>query len=159
MSFPALPARAVYLHLSNPTKRNALSLRVLRDLCSQLHRLNTSPSGRLLVLPSFRPEILSSLEQNEGEHKWLVDASAWRKEREGLPNVIVLRSGGPVFSSGHDLAELRSLSHEEVKETFALCTEVMSLIRRSPAPVVCPIQGLLIFISHTLAIFERQVLS
>ncbi len=124
MKFPTLPTRSAYLHLSNAAKRNALSLRILRDLRSQLHRYNISPNGRLLLLPPFKPEILSSLEQNMEEHAWLVDASAWRKEREGLPNVIVLRSEGPVFSSGHDLGELRSLSHDEVKETFALCAEV-----------------------------------
>jgi enoyl-CoA hydratase/carnithine racemase len=56
--------------------------------------------------------------------------------------VIVLKSSGPVFCAGHDLAELQRLGHEEVKETFALCAEVMSLIRRSPAPVVGVIQGL-----------------
>jgi len=143
MNFPALPTRAVYLRLSNAAKRNALSLRILRDLRSQLHHLNTSSDGRLLLLPPFKPQILSSLEQNEEEHAWLVNASVWRKEREGLPNVIVLRSEGPVFSSGHDLTELRSLSHDEVNETFAICAEVMALIRRSPALVVCPIQGLL----------------
>ena len=47
-----------------------------------------------------------------------------------------------MFCAGHDLGELKQLSHEEVKETFALCAEVMSLIRRSPAPVVGVIQGL-----------------
>ena len=128
MNFPALPPRAAYLRLSNATKRNALSLRILRDLRSQLHRFNTSSNGRLLMLPPFKAEILSSLEQKEEEHAWLLDASSWRKERAGLPNVIVLRSDGPVFSSGHDLVELRSLSYDEVKETFSLCAEVMSLI-------------------------------
>lgn len=56
--------------------------------------------------------------------------------------MIVLRSDGPVFSAGHDLGELRQLPHNEVKETFAICAEVMSLIRRSPATVVAHIQGL-----------------
>lgn len=100
------------------------------------------------MLPSFKPEILSGLERNDEEHSWLVDASVWRKERKELPNVIVLRSEGPIFSSGHDLAELRKLSHDEVTETFALCAEVMKLIRHSPAPVVCPIQGTSFTDSH-----------
>lgn len=142
MKLPSLPVRAAYLHLSNPAKRNALSLEVLKALRSQLLKLNTSPSGRLLILPPFKPEILSSLERNDEEHSWLVDASIWQRERKELPNVIVLRSEGPVFSSGHDLAELRKLSHDEVKEVFALCAEVMKLIRHSPALVVCPIQGI-----------------
>ncbi|KAK5047801.1 hypothetical protein LTR84_006466 [Exophiala bonariae] len=149
--WPALPSRAGYLALKNGRRRNALSLAVLRDLRDQLHRHNTSPvDGKVRILPPFKPEILTDLEQaiKEGKSEakdsygWLLDSKAWQEHRQGLPSVIVLRSEGPVFSSGHDLGELRTLSHDKVKETFALCAEVMSLIRRSPAPVVGVIQGL-----------------
>ena len=143
MPFPPLPTRAAYIHLSNPPRRNALSLSILRSLRSQLHQQLTSPtSGRLLTLPPFDPSIISDLQAGNPKYKWLLDAEVWRKERKGLPNIIVLRSEGPVFSSGHDLKELRTLSHAEVKETFALCAEVMTLIRRSPAIVIGCIQGL-----------------
>ncbi|KAF6817452.1 enoyl-CoA hydratase/isomerase [Colletotrichum sojae] len=149
MQLPKLPAKAAYLHLRNPSRRNALSLEILEDLRSQLVGHLTSPaSGRLLTLPAFKPSILRDLEaasddpSTSPEHSWLVNADAWAEEQAGLPNVIVLRSEGPVFSSGHDLKELASLSSAEVKRTFALCAELMSLIRRSPAPVVCPVQGL-----------------
>jgi enoyl-CoA hydratase/carnithine racemase len=139
--FPRLPAKAAYLHLNNPAKRNALSLAVLRNLRDQLHEHLTSKSGRLLALPAFNPDILPELEAGKEEHAWLLDADVWRAERANLPNVIVLRSEGPVFSSGHDLKELAALPTEEVRETFALCAEVMRLIRHSPAPVIAPIQG------------------
>ncbi|GKT40217.1 enoyl-CoA hydratase domain-containing protein 3, mitochondrial [Colletotrichum spaethianum] len=153
MQFPKLPAKAAYLHLRNPAKRNALSLETLEDLRTQLLSYLTSPTtGRVLTLPAFKPSILSELEAasqyaesgsgGSSEHSWLVDATEWKREREGLPNVLVMRSFGPVFSSGHDLKQLASLSHVEVKRTFALCADIMSLIRHSPAPVVCPIQGL-----------------
>lgn len=149
MSWPALPVRAAYLSLKNVARRNALSLAVLRDLKSQLHQYNTSPTdGKLRILPPFKPDVLNELEaclhgnSSSSSLGWLVDSKAWQAEREGLPNAIVLRSEGPVFSSGHDLGELKKLSHDEVKETFALCAEVMTLIRRSPAPVVGVIQGL-----------------
>ncbi len=151
MTWPVLPARAAYLALKNGKRRNALSLGILRNLRDQLHAHNkSSVDGRLRILPPFRPEILTELEsavrdggsEARGQHGWLLDADQWQEHRKGLPNVIVLRSEGSVFSSGHDLGELRSLSHDEVKETFALCAEVMSLIRRSPAPVIGVVQGL-----------------
>lgn len=148
MAFPKLPARAAYIHLNNSKKRNALSLSVLEDLRAQLVRNLTSPrTGNLLLLPQFQPDYFKTLKTHRdtekgGPTKWLTDTAAWRHEREGLPNVLVLRSEGPVFSAGHDLRELRQASNDEVKKTFALCAEVMTLIRRSPAPVVCPIQGL-----------------
>ncbi|KAK4501609.1 hypothetical protein PRZ48_007418 [Zasmidium cellare] len=156
MVWPKLPSRAAYLALRNPQRRNALSLSVLRGLKDQLINFNTSPAdGKLRVLPPFKPEILRDLEaisesstttslpgDRIDELKWLLDAEEWHKHRRDRPNVVVLRSEGPVFSSGHDLGELRKLSHDEVKETFALCAEVMSLIRRSPSPFVGVIQGL-----------------
>ncbi|EME81728.1 uncharacterized protein MYCFIDRAFT_32415 [Pseudocercospora fijiensis CIRAD86] len=152
MTWPTLPARAAYLALQNGKRRNALSLAVLRDLKEQLMRYNTSPTdGRLRILPPFKASILNDLERvSEGKASdettsdlaWLLDGETWRSEREGLPSVVVLRSEGPVFSSGHDLRELSQLSHEDVKTTFELCAEVMTLIRRSPAPVVGVIQGL-----------------
>lgn len=148
MAFPKLPARAAYIHLNNPKKRNVLSLSVLQDLRTQLHRHLTSPrTGRLLLLPPFNPDTIKDLKSNnestrDGPFNWLTDSEAWRRDREGLPNVLVLRSEGPVFSAGHDLRELRQAPESDVKKTFALCAEVMSLIRRSPAPVVCPVHGL-----------------
>ncbi|KAF2481754.1 enoyl-CoA hydratase/isomerase [Neohortaea acidophila] len=151
MSWPKLPAKAAYLTLNNPQRRNALSLSVLRDLRDQLHRFNTSPKdGRLRILPPFHPQILQKLEAADEatdssaveEYGWLLDASKWKEARGELPSVLVLRSDGPVFSAGHDLGELRQLPHSDVKETFAICAEVMSLIRRSPAPVVGRVQGL-----------------
>ena len=151
MTWSSLPTRAAYLALKNGRRRNALSLAVLRDLRTQLHTYNTSPTdGQLRILPPFKPDLLNELElastdeksEAHSQYGWLLDAETWQKHRKGLPNVILLRSEGSVFSSGHDLGELRSLSHDEVKETFALCAEVMSLVRRSPAPVIGVIQGL-----------------
>ena len=149
--WPKLPAKAAYLALNNPKRRNALSLSVLRDLRDQLHKFNTSRvDGKLRILPPFQPAILDELETAQSQtessavekYGWLLDPSKWRETREGLPSVLVLRSEGPVFSAGHDLGELRQLPYHEVKETFALCAEVMTLIRRSPAPVIGVIQGL-----------------
>lgn len=153
MPFPKLPPRAAYIKLSNPTKRNALSIPVLRDLKSQLDSaLTLRPSGRAGLLPRFLPGILKELENASQEQDrtseewrrwdWLVSASEWKKQRAGLPDVLVLRSEGPVFSSGHDLKELSQMSREDVKTLFDLCTQVMMTIRRSPVPIVCPIQGL-----------------
>jgi enoyl-CoA hydratase/carnithine racemase len=151
MSWPQLPVRAAYLSLKNGRRRNALSLAVLRNLKEQLQSYNTSPNdGRVRILPVFRPEVLSELEtalvdessRASEEHGWLLSAKQWQKHRDGLPSVVVLRSEGSVFSSGHDLSELRTLSHDEIKETFALCAEVMTLIRRSPAPIIGFVQGL-----------------
>jgi len=141
MPFPKLPPTAAYLRFGNPAKRNALSLAVLKDLRGQLERHLTSPvSGRVLLLPPFGPAALDSV--RDGEYRWLVDAGEWRRERAGLPDVLVLRSEGPVFCSGHDLGELAGRDELAAETLFGECAAVLSLLRRSPAPVVCPVQGL-----------------
>ncbi|KPI35245.1 Enoyl-CoA hydratase domain-containing protein 3, mitochondrial [Cyphellophora attinorum] len=141
MSFPKLPAKAAYLTIDNARRRNALSLAVLRSLRDQLHKYNTSPSdGKLRILPPFQPSTFTSwnappvppIYQNLSE-------STPGSSSTGPPgaNTVLI-----CLSAGHDLSELRGLSHDEVKETFALCAEVISLIRRSPIPVVGAIHGL-----------------
>ena len=56
--------------------------------------------------------------------------------------VVVLRSVGPVFSSGHDLRELVDSDAESYTGIFAECTAVMEAIRLLPQPVIAQVQGL-----------------
>ena len=56
--------------------------------------------------------------------------------------VVVLRSEGPVFSSGHDLNEMVDGDQETYTGIFADCTEVMENIRLLPKPVIAQVQGL-----------------
>lgn len=150
MAFPKLPAKAAYITINNPGGRNALSLSVLRDLRRQLHAHMISPrTGKLLALPPLRRTVLNLADADadtstdDNPYAWLLNPSAWLRDRDGLPNVLVLRSSsdggggeGPVFSAGHDLRELQSNTPEQNRETFDLTVEVNSLLRRSPAPVV-----------------------
>ena len=56
--------------------------------------------------------------------------------------VVVIRSEGPVFSSGHDLNELVNGDAEDYTAVFQACTRVMEAIRLLPKPVVAQVQGL-----------------
>lgn len=56
--------------------------------------------------------------------------------------VVVLRSEGPVFSSGHDLNELVNGDAEDYTAVFEACTRVMEAIRLLPKPVIAQVQGL-----------------
>lgn len=56
--------------------------------------------------------------------------------------VVVVRSQGPVFSSGHDLTEMTGREEESFTHLFAACTEVMEAIRLLPKPVIAQVQGL-----------------
>ena len=56
--------------------------------------------------------------------------------------VVIIKSFGPVFSSGHDLRQLINASVESQELLFSVCTRVMTSIRNLPQPVIAQVQGL-----------------
>src|SRR5699024_8741304 len=54
---------------------------------------------------------------------------------------VILRTAGHVFSSGHDLKEIRGADPDDQQELFAICSELMQLIQRIPQPVIAQVQG------------------
>ena len=55
--------------------------------------------------------------------------------------VVVVAANGPVFSSGHDLAELVDRSEGDYAELFGRCSRVMQRFRTIPQPVIARVQG------------------
>ena len=56
--------------------------------------------------------------------------------------VVVLKATGPVFSSGHDLKELRDGCEADYAGVFQECTELMKAIRELPQPLITMVDGL-----------------
>jgi enoyl-CoA hydratase/carnithine racemase len=55
---------------------------------------------------------------------------------------VILAAAGPVFSSGHDLAELNRASQSECSAIFELCSRVMFGMQNLSVPVLAEVQGL-----------------
>ncbi len=55
---------------------------------------------------------------------------------------IVLAGNGPVFSSGHDFADVVDADLSGVRSLLMTCTELMTLIQQVPQPVVARVHGL-----------------
>src|ERR1700677_977114 len=55
---------------------------------------------------------------------------------------IVLAGNGPVFSAGHDFADVADAALSEVRSLLMTCTELMTLIQQVPQPVVARGHGL-----------------
>ena len=55
---------------------------------------------------------------------------------------IVLAGNGPVFSAGHDFADVVDDDLSEVRSLLVTCTELMTLIQQVPQPVVARVHGL-----------------
>lgn len=60
----------------------------------------------------------------------------------GDARVVVLAADGPVFCSGHDLAEMAGMDEAGYRGVFAECTRLMETIQQIPQPVIAEVQGL-----------------
>ena len=54
---------------------------------------------------------------------------------------VVLQAEGPVFSSGHDLKELRGGCEADYEGVFQECTDLMAAIRALPQPIIAMVDG------------------
>ncbi len=55
---------------------------------------------------------------------------------------VVVAANGPVFSSGHDLAEMARMTHAELQELFSQCTAAMLAMSEIPQVVVAKVHAL-----------------
>ena len=55
---------------------------------------------------------------------------------------VILAGNGPVFSAGHDFADVADADLPAVRSLLVTCTELMTLIQRIPQPVVARVHGL-----------------
>ena len=55
---------------------------------------------------------------------------------------IVLAGNGPVFSAGHDFADVADADLSGVRSLLVTCTELMALMQQVPQPVVARVHGL-----------------
>jgi enoyl-CoA hydratase/carnithine racemase len=55
---------------------------------------------------------------------------------------VVLAANGPVFSAGHDFADVVDADHAEVRRLLQTCTELMLLLQQIPQPVVARVHAL-----------------
>src|SRR5579863_9609801 len=55
---------------------------------------------------------------------------------------IILAGNGPVFSAGHDFADVAGADHATVRDLLTTCTELMTVIQQVPQPVVARVHGL-----------------
>ncbi len=101
---------------------------VLVDLDDHIATLTLNNPDRRHALSS---EVLAALKELLGQIAANPDVK-----------VVVLKSEGPVFSSGHDLREMVGYDEETYTAIFADCTLVMEAIRLLPQPVIAQVQGL-----------------
>jgi enoyl-CoA hydratase/carnithine racemase len=95
-------------------------------------------SGKFVTVTMNRPERRNALSQ---EHmRELIAAFADIGNSDALG--VVLAGNGPVFSAGHDFADVVDADLSAVRALLATCTELMTLMQQVPQPVVARVHGL-----------------
>lgn len=61
---------------------------------------------------------------------------------DGEIAAIVVEGAGPVFSAGHDLAEMVGREPGFYEELFAVCSELMLTVHQIPQPVIAKVHGI-----------------
>lgn len=68
--------------------------------------------------------------------------AAFTSAGESSATGIVLAGNGPVFSAGHDFADLAACDLDGVRELLELCTSLMRTIQSVPQVVIARVHGL-----------------
>jgi enoyl-CoA hydratase/carnithine racemase len=68
--------------------------------------------------------------------------TAFREIGESDALGIILAGNGPVFSAGHDFADVADADLLAVRSLLMTCTELMTLMQQVPQPVVARVHGL-----------------
>lgn len=55
---------------------------------------------------------------------------------------VILAANGPVFSAGHNFADMAGATLEQARELFLVCTEMMNTLQNIPQPVVARVHAL-----------------
>ena len=71
----------------------------------------------------------------------LIDALKTVSEIDGVRGIL-LAANGPVFSAGHDFADMAGADLEFLRKLLLTCTELMTLVQQLPQPVLAKVHAL-----------------
>jgi enoyl-CoA hydratase/carnithine racemase len=94
--------------------------------------------GDFAVLTLARPERRNPLA--EDTIREILDAL--RRTAEGPARGLILAAEGPVFSAGHDFADMDGRDLAGMKRLLSVCGETMRMLQEIPQPVVAQVEGL-----------------
>jgi len=95
-------------------------------------------SGEFTTITMNRPQRRNALSLDHMRELIQAFSAAGNSDALG----IVLAGNGPVFSAGHDFADVADGDLSAVRSLLITCTDLMSLIQQVPQPVVARVHGL-----------------
>jgi enoyl-CoA hydratase/carnithine racemase len=55
---------------------------------------------------------------------------------------VILAANGPVFSAGHNFADMAGADYDQIRHLFDVCTEMMNTVQSIPQPVIARVHAL-----------------
>jgi enoyl-CoA hydratase/carnithine racemase len=104
----------------------------------ELEHVLVERSGDFTTITMNRPERRNALSLQHMQDL----ISAFRHVGDSDALGIVLAGNGPVFSAGHDFADVVDGDLAAVRSLLLTCTELMTLMQQVPQPVVARVHGL-----------------
>jgi len=95
-------------------------------------------SGDFATITMNRPQRRNALSRDHMRE--LITAFGQVGDSDALG--VVLAGSGPVFSAGHDFADVADADLAGVRSLLATCTDLMTLMQQIPQPVVARVHGL-----------------
>ena len=94
--------------------------------------------GDIVTITLNRPEKRNALAM--GVLRELI--GAFREVGASDARGVMLAANGPVFSAGHNFADMAGASLVQARELFEVCTEMMDAIQAIPQPVCAKVHAL-----------------
>ncbi len=100
--------------------------------------VRTLRDGPITTLVLDRPEKRNALSLEVMRELTAAVAAAGESDALG----VILAANGPVFSAGHNFADMRGASLAEARALFATCTAMLDTIQAIPQPVCAKVHAL-----------------
>jgi len=110
----------------------------VREAAVEFEHVLVDRSGDFATITMNRPARRNALSQQHMRE--LIEAFRHVGDSDALG--IVLAGNGPVFSAGHDFADVAEADLAAVRSLLWTCTELMTLMQQVPQPVVARVHGL-----------------
>jgi enoyl-CoA hydratase/carnithine racemase len=104
----------------------------------QYHDITSERSGDYVTITMDRPDRRNALSLRHMQEL----IHAFREAGESDARGVILAGNGPVFSAGHDFADLVGRGLAETRQMLAICTELMTTMQAIPQVVVAKVHGL-----------------
>ncbi len=100
--------------------------------------LLVSSNGPITTVTLNRPEKRNALAMNV----MLELTRTLREVAHSEALGVILAANGPVFSAGHNFADMAGATLEQARELFSVCTQMMDAIQAMPQPVIAKVHAL-----------------